>query len=65
MTKEQYKEWAVSTISSIEMTLENSRKFVEQMKQHDKESAAIISQQLKLNEDLRATLTEWLAKNGS
>lgn len=64
MTKDQYKEWASSVVASIEKTQEISRKFVEQIKQHDKESAAIVSQQLKLNDELLTTLTTWLQKNG-
>lgn len=63
MTKEQYKEWAMSVAASIEKTKDASRAFVEQIKQHDKPSAAIVSQQLKLNDDLLKTLVEWLAKN--
>lgn len=63
MTKEQYKEWAMSVVVSIEKTKNASRAFVEQIKQHDKQSAAIVSQQLKLNEDLLQTLKEWLSSN--
>lgn len=64
MTKDQYKEWAATVAESIQKTQETSHRFVEQIKQHDKESASIVSQQLKLNDDLLKTLVNWLQKNG-
>lgn len=63
MTKEEFKQWAATFIESREPSRVENLKFVEVIKEHDKEAAAIASKMIKLHDDLADRLKAWLAEN--